>query len=74
MSTYPTPFNFPFKTNTIVVVFVFFLPCYSEANELDKTSACAGVVMGDGSVRLGDLNDEKSFNGAFKLVMNAYYG
>ena len=37
-------------------------------------------ISSSGHIEIGkvflnvDLNDEKSFNGAFKLVMNAYYG
>ena len=58
----------------VTLALFFFLPYYSEANELDKTSACAGVVMGDGSARLRHFNDENSFNDAFKLGMSAYLG
>ena len=62
------------KIFIVILSLFFFLPYYSKANELDKTSACAGVVMGDGATNLREFNDENSFNDAFKIAMNAYYG
>ena len=59
---------------SVFIVFISLFSNKSIANELDKVAACTGVVMGDGSVQLRDLNNEKNFNDAFKLAMTSFYG
>ena len=54
------------------ISFVFSTQSYS--NKLDKISACAGVVMGDGAVELRDLQNERNFDDAFELAIKAFYG
>ena len=55
-----------------LVSFIFSKQSYS--NELDKISACAGVVMGDGATELRDLQNESNFDNAFELAIKAFYG
>tara|TARA_B100001758_G_C17974797_1_gene385148 strand:+ start:138 stop:581 length:444 start_codon:yes stop_codon:yes gene_type:complete len=58
----------------LILIIFFSFTNKSFSNELDKVSACAGVVMGDGASELRDRQDIDNFNDAFKLAINAFYG
>ena len=68
--------NFFFKSKFIIIVFLisFIFSKQSYSNELDKISACAAVVMGDGAAELRDLQNEINFDNAFELAIKAFYG
>ena len=68
--------NFFLKSKSILIIFLisFIFLKQSYSNELDKISACAGVVMGDGAAELRDLQNEKNFDNAFELAIKAFYG
>ncbi len=58
----------------LILIIFFSFTNKSFSNELDKVSACAGVVMGDGASELRDRQDIDNFNDAFELAINAFYG
>jgi len=62
------------KFISIIFLVSFTFSKQSYSNELDKISACAGVVMGDGAAELRDLQNEKNFDNAFELAIKAFYG
>ena len=68
--------KFLLKSKSILIIFLisFIFSKQSYSNELDKISACAGVVMGDGAAELRDLQNEKNFDNAFELAIKAFYG
>ena len=68
--------KFLLKSKFILIIFLFsfIFSKQSYSNELDKISACAGVVMGDGAAELRDLQNEKNFDNAFELAIKAFYG
>ena len=53
------------KFISIIFLFSFIFSKQSYSNELDKISACAGVVMGDSATELSDLQNESNFDNAF---------
>ena len=59
---------------SIIFLFSFIFSKQSYSNELDKISACAGVVMGEGATELRDLQNEENFDNAFELAIKAFYG
>ena len=63
-----------FKLFFIIFIFIFSFTNQSHSNEFDKVSACAGVVMGEGSSLLRDAKDEQGFSDSFVLGISAYYG
>ena len=63
-----------FKFILIIFLFSFIFSKQSYSNELDKISACAGVVMGEGATELRDLQNEENFDNAFELAIKAFYG
>ena len=64
------------KLKFISIIFLcsFIFSKQSYSNELDKISACAGVVMGEGATELRDLQNEENFDNAFELAIKAFYG
>ena len=66
--------NFKFKF--ILTLFFFLLtsikPSYS--NNFEEVSACAGVVMADGSIELAENGNVKDFEVAFEIAIKAFYG
>ena len=62
------------KFISIIFLILFIFSKQSYSNELDKISACAGVVMGDGAAELRDLQNESNFDNAFELAIKAFYG
>ena len=62
------------KFISIIFLISFIFSKQSYSNELDKISACAGVVMGDGAAELRDLQNETNFDNAFELAIKAFYG
>ena len=66
--------NFKFKF--ILTLFLFFFtsikPSYS--NNFEEVSACAGVVMADGSIELAEKRNVKDFEVAFEIAIKAFYG
>ena len=55
------------KFISIIFLISFIFSKQSYSNELDKISACAGVVMGDGAAELRDLQNEKNFDKAASI-------
>ena len=62
------------KLFSIIFLVLFIFSKQSYSNELNKISACAGVVMGDGAAELRDLQNELNFDNAFELAIKAFYG
>ena len=64
------------KSKFISIIFIasFIFLKQSYSNELDKISACAGVIMGEGATELRDLQNEENFDDAFELAIKAFYG
>ena len=62
------------KFISIIFLISFIFSKQSYSNELDKISACAGVIMGEGATELRDLQNEENFDDAFELAIKAFYG
>ena len=65
-----------FKLKFILTLFLLFFasikPSYS--NNFEEVSACAGVVMADGSIELAEKRNVKDFEVAFEIAIKAFYG